>query len=52
MKRIINWFKRLFKKRLKPKKYEEKEIVANGYVGAGDFLCISKIKDKQDGRRK
>lgn len=50
MKKIINWFKKLFKKRLKPKKYEEQEIVANGYVKAGDFLCVSKLKENENGR--
>jgi hypothetical protein len=45
MKRLINFIKKLFKKKLKPKHYEEKEIVAGGYVSAGDFLCVKKQND-------
>lgn len=45
MKKIWKLIRRLFRKRLKPKKgIIEKEVVAGGFVGAGDYLCIKDDK--------
>lgn len=51
IKRIVDLFKLIFhiKKRIKPHNIKDVELIANGYVGASDMMCITHkyIKNKK-----
>lgn len=44
MRKFWKFLKRLFKKKLKPRNIEERELVANGYIQASDYMCIKENK--------
>ena len=52
MKKLWKALRNLFKKKLKPRKnIDERDVIASGYVQAGDFLCIKEIKDEHNHKK-